>query len=98
MSSGPSFKVQLLPRIVHAKIAKPRHVRYLSRDATTRTLEEKAEIHDFSDSNIAQKVRPALQSSHACDGAATANGLKNQRFAGAVPIAPNAAFAFFVAH
>jgi hypothetical protein len=29
----------LLPRIAHAKIAQPRHVRYLSRDAPTHTLE-----------------------------------------------------------
>ena len=30
-----------LPRIVHAKIAQPRHVRYLPRNAPTSTLEEK---------------------------------------------------------
>ena len=41
MSSRPGFKVQLLPRILHAKIAQPRHVRYLPRNALTRTLEEK---------------------------------------------------------
>ena len=29
-----------LPRILHAKIAQPRHVRYLARDALARTLEE----------------------------------------------------------
>jgi hypothetical protein len=30
----------LVEGIVHAKIAQPRHVRYLSRDALARTLEE----------------------------------------------------------
>ena len=34
-----------LPHIVHAKIAQPRHVRYLARDAPPRTLEEKTEVH-----------------------------------------------------
>jgi len=29
-----------LPRILHAKIAQPRHVHYLARDALTRTLKE----------------------------------------------------------
>ena len=33
-----------VPRIVHAKVAYPRHVRYLSRDTPTRTLEEKANV------------------------------------------------------
>jgi hypothetical protein len=33
-----------VPRIVHAKVAYPRHVRYLSRNTPTRTLEEKANV------------------------------------------------------
>lgn len=44
MSSRPCFKVQLLPRILYAKIAQPRHVRYLASDAPTRTLEEKTYV------------------------------------------------------
>jgi hypothetical protein len=40
MSSRPGFKVQLLPRIPHAKIAQPRHVGNLPRDALTSTLEK----------------------------------------------------------
>ena len=42
----------LLPRIVHAKIAQPRHVRYLARDATTRTLEEKTNVHPRLDYSL----------------------------------------------
>ena len=36
----PLKAVQLLPRILHAEITQPRHVRYLARDALTRTLEK----------------------------------------------------------
>jgi hypothetical protein len=44
MSSRPSFKVQLLPRILYAKIAQSRHVRYLSRDALAGAFKEKTDV------------------------------------------------------
>ena len=36
--------VQLLPRVIGTEIAESRHVRYLPRDAPTRTLEKQADI------------------------------------------------------
>ena len=36
-----------VPRIVHAKITQPRHVRYLARNALTHTLKEKTDIHPY---------------------------------------------------
>ena len=48
--------MQLLPRILHAEITQPRHVRYLARDALPRTLEEKAEIHDCGVSSFLDRI------------------------------------------
>ena len=45
-------KVELLPHIVHADVAQPRHVRYLPRDALARTLEEKTEVHPRLDYSL----------------------------------------------
>ena len=40
------FKVELLPRVVDAEVAEPRHVRHLARDTLHRKQEKHAEIHD----------------------------------------------------
>ena len=41
-----------VPRIVHAKIAQPRHVRHLARDATPSTLKEKTNVHPRLDYSL----------------------------------------------
>ena len=45
MSSKSRFKMKLLPRVVDAEVAEPRHVRYLARDTLPRPLEKHAKIH-----------------------------------------------------
>ena len=56
MRSKPRFKVKLLPRVVGAEVAEPRHVRYLARDTLPRPLEKQTEVHIGELSNSRKQV------------------------------------------